>query len=41
MIRCLKLVVVFGAASLLAQAAVAAAPNAKLWDGTWHLNAAE
>ena len=40
MIRRLKLVVVFGAASLLAQAAVAAAPNAKLWDGTWHLNAA-
>ena len=39
MIRYFKLAVVFGVAALSIQA-TAAAPDAKLWNGTWHLNAA-
>src|SRR5690242_4642194 len=40
MIRGLKLALVFATASLSAQSATAASPDAKLWNGTWHLNAA-
>ena len=40
MIRHSKFVLVFVTASLMAQVAVAGAPDAKLWNGTWHLNAA-
>ena len=40
MIRYPKLVLIFATAALSAQAATAASPDAKLWAGTWHLNAA-
>ena len=40
MIRHSKLLLIFATAALSAQAANAAAPDAKLWNGTWHLNAA-
>ena len=30
-----------GLAIAIPQSAIAAAPNAKLWNGTWHLNAAK
>jgi opacity protein-like surface antigen len=40
MIRRSKLALIFATVALSAQAATAAPPNAKLWNGTWHLNAA-
>lgn len=40
MIRRSKLAVTFATAILFAQAVNAASPDAKLWNGTWHLNAA-
>src|SRR6185369_15258054 len=36
-----KLALIAGLALLIPQAANAAGPNAKLWNGTWHLNAAK
>jgi hypothetical protein len=35
-----KLALILASVTLSAQAAAAAAPDAKLWGGTWHLNAA-
>lgn len=40
MIRRSILALILGTATLSAQAATAAPPDAKLWSGTWHLNAA-
>lgn len=40
MIRHSKLALFFATVVLSAQVAAAAAPDAKLWNGTWHLNAA-
>jgi opacity protein-like surface antigen len=40
MIRPSTLALAFAAAALSAQSASAAPPNAKLWNGTWHLDAA-
>lgn len=40
MIRHMKFVLVFATAGLMAQAAVAGALDAKLWNGTWRLNVA-
>ena len=36
-----KLALIAGLALLIPQAANAAGPNAKLWNGTWHLDAAK
>jgi hypothetical protein len=41
MIRRTKSAFIFAAAALFAQAAIAAPPDAKLWNGTWHLNLAK
>ena len=41
MIRRIKIALVLATAALSAQAAAAAAPDAKLWSGTWHLNVAK
>jgi len=38
--RHLKLALILATVTLSAQAAAAAAPDAKMWSGTWHLNAA-
>src|SRR5690348_10871202 len=40
MIRSPKLALILATGAVAAQAATAAAPDAKLWTGTWHLNAA-
>lgn len=40
MIRRSKLALILATAALSAQVAVAASPDAKAWNGTWHLNAA-
>jgi len=40
MIRFTNVALIFAGAALSAQAASAGAPDAKLWNGTWHLNAA-
>lgn len=40
MIRRSKLALILATAVLSAQVAVAATPDAKAWNGTWHLNAA-
>jgi hypothetical protein len=40
MTRRSKLALIFATAALSAQAVTAAPPDAKLWNGTWHLNAA-
>lgn len=40
MIRYSKLALIFAVGAFAAQAATAASPDAKLWTGTWHLNAA-
>lgn len=40
MTRHLKLTLILASAALSSQAVTAAAPDAKLWNGTWHLNAA-
>ena len=40
MIRGLKIALILATAALSAQGATAAAPDAKLWNGTWHLNSA-
>ena len=41
MLRRVKLALILATATLSAQAAVAATPDAKLWSGTWHLNVAK
>lgn len=40
MIRPSKIALIFAIAALSAQGVTAASPDAKLWNGTWHLNAA-
>lgn len=40
MTRSSKLALIFAIGALSAQATAAASPNAKLWNGTWHLNPA-
>ena len=40
MIRHSTMTMTFAAVALLSQAAAAASPDGKLWNGTWHLNAA-